>query len=248
MHYTYTAVITPGEGKYYACVPDIPGCITTGRDIEDAVSQITDALSGCLVVWEDQNLPIPSATPQPGVSHGQDDILIWSALIRLPTGQRPTPARCERMYPSPHGWPLWLSGRGSTVPKSYRTPSSSSSPDNPPRKPGAGSFFLFPRRKSAACPLRDIRNYKPCSRRKEVKPQQGIPHVGAHQQPGMIGAAHLVLRDAVPHIPLCCHIVFHAIRRLSRSASIPDTTSCTRCAKSSPNSCNDATVSGVAFP
>ena len=75
MHYTYTAVITPGEGKYYAWVPDIPGCITTGRDIEDAVSQITDALSGCLVVWEDQNLPIPSATPQPGVSHGQDDIL-----------------------------------------------------------------------------------------------------------------------------------------------------------------------------
>ena len=34
MHYTYTAVITPGEGKYYACVPDIPGCITTGHQVQ----------------------------------------------------------------------------------------------------------------------------------------------------------------------------------------------------------------------
>lgn len=75
MHYTYTAVITPGEGKLYVCVPDIPGCATTGRDIEDAVAQITDALSGCLVVWEDQGLSIPQATPQPDIPHERGDIL-----------------------------------------------------------------------------------------------------------------------------------------------------------------------------
>ena len=59
MRYTFTAVITPEDGKCYVRVPDITGCVTTGKDIEDAVAQITDALSGCLVVWEDQGLPIP---------------------------------------------------------------------------------------------------------------------------------------------------------------------------------------------
>lgn len=75
MRYTFTAVITPEDGKYYARVPDITGCVTTGKDIEDAVSQITDALSGCLVVWEDQGLAIPQATPQPEISHDAADVL-----------------------------------------------------------------------------------------------------------------------------------------------------------------------------
>lgn len=75
MRYTYTAVITPGENKYYVCVPDVPGCVTTGRNIEDAVVQITDALSGCLVVWEDEGVPIPAAAAQPDVPHESRDIL-----------------------------------------------------------------------------------------------------------------------------------------------------------------------------
>lgn len=75
MRYTYTAVITPEDGKCYVRVPDITGCVTTGKDVEDAVVQITDALSGCLVVWEDQGLAIPQATPQPEISHGAADVL-----------------------------------------------------------------------------------------------------------------------------------------------------------------------------
>ena len=75
MRYTYTAVITSKEGKCYVRVSDIPGCVTTGLNVEDAVGQITDALSGCLVVWEDQGLSIPLATPQPEIPHEQTDIL-----------------------------------------------------------------------------------------------------------------------------------------------------------------------------
>lgn len=75
MRYTFTAVITPEDGKCYVRVPDITGCVTTGKDIEDAVAQITDALSGCLVVWEDQGLTIPLATPQPEVPHDRADVL-----------------------------------------------------------------------------------------------------------------------------------------------------------------------------
>lgn len=75
MRYTFTAVITPGEGKCYVRVPDITGCVTTGKDIEDAVVQITDALSGCLVVWEDQGLLIPPATTQKDIPHDAADLL-----------------------------------------------------------------------------------------------------------------------------------------------------------------------------
>lgn len=75
MRYTFTAVITPEHGKCYVRVPDIAGCATTGKDIEDAVVQITDALSGCLVVWEDQGLSIPAATAQRDIPHDTADVL-----------------------------------------------------------------------------------------------------------------------------------------------------------------------------
>ncbi len=75
MRYTFTAIVTPEDHKCYARVPDIAGCVTTGKDIEDAIAQITDALSGCLVVWEDQGLSIPEATPQQSIVHDPEDLL-----------------------------------------------------------------------------------------------------------------------------------------------------------------------------
>lgn len=77
MKYTYTAVFTPTEDgtEFYARVPDLPGCVTTGDSIEDAIEQITDAASGWLVVAEDQNLDIASATPQTDIPHETGDIL-----------------------------------------------------------------------------------------------------------------------------------------------------------------------------
>ena len=66
MKYIYTATFTPNEDrtKYYCRVPDLPGCITTGDNIDDAIEMITDAASGWLVVAEDEGNDIPTATPQ----------------------------------------------------------------------------------------------------------------------------------------------------------------------------------------
>jgi predicted RNase H-like HicB family nuclease len=66
MKYIYTAIFTPIEGGsgYYAKVPDLPGCITTGKDISDAIEQITDAMNAWLVVAEDEGLDISKPTPQ----------------------------------------------------------------------------------------------------------------------------------------------------------------------------------------
>lgn len=71
MKYIYSAVFTPNEEgtKYYARVPDLPGCITTGHSLQDAIDQITDAVSGWLVVAEDEGLSIPTATPQESLAH-----------------------------------------------------------------------------------------------------------------------------------------------------------------------------------
>lgn len=69
MKYTYSAIFTPTEDgtEFYARIPDLPGCVTTGEDLNDAIEQIADAASGWLVVAEDEGLPIPPATPQESI-------------------------------------------------------------------------------------------------------------------------------------------------------------------------------------
>ena len=66
MKYIYIATFTPSDdgNKFYARVPDLPGCITTGSDLIDAINQITDAASAWLVVAEDEGMQIPDPTPQ----------------------------------------------------------------------------------------------------------------------------------------------------------------------------------------
>lgn len=66
MQYIYTALFTPIEdgSGYYAKVPDLPGCITTGKNLSDAIDQITDAMNAWLVVAEDEGDSIASPSPQ----------------------------------------------------------------------------------------------------------------------------------------------------------------------------------------
>lgn len=70
MKYTYTAVFNPIEdgSGYYCRVPDLPGCITTGKSIDDAIDLITDAANLWLVCAEDEGILIPEATPQDKLS------------------------------------------------------------------------------------------------------------------------------------------------------------------------------------
>lgn len=84
MKYVYTAVFTPNEDntKIYVRVPDLPGCVTTGRDISDALEQIADAAAGWLVVAEDEGLEIPSAAPQSRIPRTEGDTL---SLVRVDT-------------------------------------------------------------------------------------------------------------------------------------------------------------------
>ena len=84
MKYIYSAVFSPSEdgAKYYARIPDLPGCISTGNSLQDAIEQITDAASGWLVVAEDEDLSIPPATPQSSIDCDSDSIF---SLIQIDT-------------------------------------------------------------------------------------------------------------------------------------------------------------------
>lgn len=85
MKYVYTAIFEPQDGGSFAVtVPDVPGCVTSGRNMEDAMEMAKDALAGCLCSSEDHGYPI--APPRlPGsfkVAKGA-----FAALIDVDTNQ-----------------------------------------------------------------------------------------------------------------------------------------------------------------
>ena len=84
MKYTYTAVITPNEDSttWYCRVPDLPGCITTGKDLSDAIAMITEAASGWLCVAEDQGSKVYDPTPQADIPHDDRAVL---TIIQIDT-------------------------------------------------------------------------------------------------------------------------------------------------------------------
>lgn len=82
MVYIYTAIIHEEDGTFYAAVPDIPGCVTTGSSLSDAIDQITDALAGCLCTMEDEEDPIAPPSDQCDIPHETSD---FCTLVRIDT-------------------------------------------------------------------------------------------------------------------------------------------------------------------
>ncbi|MFZ5631942.1 MAG: type II toxin-antitoxin system HicB family antitoxin [Bacillota bacterium] len=62
--YIYPAIFDQcGEGGYTVTFPDLPGCITEGDTIEEALSMAKEAMSLHLWGMEDDGDPIPPPTP-----------------------------------------------------------------------------------------------------------------------------------------------------------------------------------------
>ncbi|UXR83216.1 type II toxin-antitoxin system HicB family antitoxin [Staphylococcus sp. IVB6214] len=60
MRYHFYAVLQQEGNDYNVYFPDLPGAITFGNDIEDAVFMAQDALEGHLLVMEDDGDDIPT--------------------------------------------------------------------------------------------------------------------------------------------------------------------------------------------
>ena len=62
--YIFPAVFDPGEkGGYCVTFPDLPGCITQGDTLEEALRMAKDALELHLWGLEDDGDPVPTPTP-----------------------------------------------------------------------------------------------------------------------------------------------------------------------------------------
>lgn len=56
----YTVIFEPAEeGGYVATVPSLPGCITEGDTLEEAMEMVKDAISGYIVSLEKHGEQIP---------------------------------------------------------------------------------------------------------------------------------------------------------------------------------------------
>ena len=85
-HYTFPAVFFP-DGKYIGVrFPDLPGCNTFGKDMDDALYMARDALGGHLLCFDDDGDPIPTPTPFAQIKTEQGEIVVlievWLSTLR----------------------------------------------------------------------------------------------------------------------------------------------------------------------
>jgi predicted RNase H-like HicB family nuclease len=59
---SYAVVFERAEKNWAAYVPDLPGCITTGKTLEQTEINIREAIEGHLQTLRDFGDPIPEAT------------------------------------------------------------------------------------------------------------------------------------------------------------------------------------------
>ncbi len=55
----YAIVIEKAEGNYSGYVPDLPGCVATGRTVKDVEQELRDAIRFHVAGLEEDGLPVP---------------------------------------------------------------------------------------------------------------------------------------------------------------------------------------------
>jgi len=57
----YPVIVTPDpeDGGFVAECPAIPGCVSEGDTVEQAMANIRDAIEGCIAVLREKGQPIP---------------------------------------------------------------------------------------------------------------------------------------------------------------------------------------------
>lgn len=101
----YSAVFSPKESGtgYYCRVPDLPGCITTGRDEAECLDLIQDAANLWLCDIEKDGRAVPVATPLADIPCEPGDLV---TLVAVDTDKyrRETDTRAVRKNVSLPAW------------------------------------------------------------------------------------------------------------------------------------------------
>ena len=58
----YAMIIETGKKNYSAYLPDLPGCVATGRTIEEVRERMREAIELHLAGMREDGLPIPEPT------------------------------------------------------------------------------------------------------------------------------------------------------------------------------------------
>jgi predicted RNase H-like HicB family nuclease len=58
----YAVILEQAEGNWAAYVPDLPGCITTGKTIEETERNMREAIQGHLQTLREFGEPVPRPT------------------------------------------------------------------------------------------------------------------------------------------------------------------------------------------
>ena len=62
MRKTFTILIMPAESDedgYWVKVPALPGCVTQGETVEEALSNVKEAVEAYVLSLKDRGIPIP---------------------------------------------------------------------------------------------------------------------------------------------------------------------------------------------
>ena len=65
----YAIVIEKSENNYGAWVPDLPGCVATGKTVEVVERRIRDAIESHIAGMRDDGDPVPPPTVQVNYVH-----------------------------------------------------------------------------------------------------------------------------------------------------------------------------------
>jgi predicted RNase H-like HicB family nuclease len=80
MDHVYAAILEPNDdGSYTVTFPDLPGCISEGKDLPDALRMAERALSQRIEYMEDKGLPSPDPTSLSKIKKRKDAL---ASLIR----------------------------------------------------------------------------------------------------------------------------------------------------------------------
>ena len=79
----YAAIFEPKDDNVCVSFPDLPGCVTSGKDVNDAYDMAVDAANLWMTsVVEDQHEQAPEATPVEQLKYSEGS---WTMLIQVDT-------------------------------------------------------------------------------------------------------------------------------------------------------------------
>jgi predicted RNase H-like HicB family nuclease len=89
-NYVYSVVLIPEEDSYVVHVPALPGCVTQGRSVEDALAMARDAIG----LWLHGDPPHPESTGTKALlATIEVDVDVVDGVVRTPgvTERQPQP-------------------------------------------------------------------------------------------------------------------------------------------------------------